>query len=277
MKKWLKIGFWIAFALAVIVVLSMAKSAQLESSLAEPEILIEINGENVFLTKDDLITRLKRKGLIYPGQSFEKLDLKAIEDYIEAMTEVKEAKVYANLGGTWNIDVKIRKPIARIFNKYGENFYLDELGHTMAPSYLYTARVVVVTGDISDRKNSISADEIINNDTLKSIRNLDDIYRISKYVCNNPFLNAQIGQIDLDKYGQFVLIPQVGGQKIIFGTARTDEEVADKFQKLMVFYKDGLPFEGWDKYDVINLKFKKQIVCTKKEKISNEGQQPQGN
>ncbi len=275
MKKWLKIGFWIAFALAVVVILSMTKSAQMESALTEPEILIEINGENVFLTEDDLKKRLKRKGLIYPGQSFEKLDLAAIENYIEEMTEVKEAKVYANLGGTWNIDVKIRKPIARIFNKYGENYYLDETGHTMAPSYLYTARVVVVTGNISDRKNSVSVDKIINNDTLKSIRNLDDIYRISKYVCNDPFLNAQIGQIDLDKYGQFVLIPQVGGQKIMFGTARNDAEVADKFNKLKVFYKEGLPFEGWDKYEVINLKYKKQIVCTKKEKISEENNQPQ--
>lgn len=275
MKKWLKIGFWIAFALAVVVVLGMAKNAQMRSVLAEPEILIEISGENVFLTKDDLMTRLKRKGLIYPGQDFEHLNLGAIEAYIETMTEVKEARVYANLGGTWNIDVKIRKPIARIFNKYGESFYLDETGHTMASSNLYTARVVVVTGDIPDRKNSETVGEIINNDSLKSIRNLDDIYRISKYVCNDPFLNAQIGQIDLDKYGQFVLIPQVGGQKIIFGTARTEDEVADKFQKLKVFYRDGLPFEGWDKYDVINLKYKRQIVCTKKEKISNEGQASQ--
>lgn len=275
MKKWLKIGFWIAFALGVVVILSLTKSAQLESSLAEPEILIEINGENVFLTKDDLYKRLKKKGLVYPGQRFEKLNLAAIEDYIESMTEVKDAKVYANLGGSWNIDVKIRKPIARIFNRYGESFYLDETGHTMSPSDLYTARVVVVTGNISDRKNSVSVDEIINNDTLKSIRNLDDIYRISKYVCNDPFLNAQIGQIDLDKYGQFILIPQVGGQKIIFGTARNDAEVADKFQKLKVFYKEGLPFEGWDKYEVINLKYRKQIVCTKKEKISETDQQPQ--
>ena len=272
MKKWLKIGFWITFTLAVLVILGFTKSAQMESKLAEPEILIEISGENVFLTSADLTKRLKRKGLYYPGQNIEQLDLAAIENYIETMTEVKEARVYANLGGTWNIDVKIRKPIARIFNKYGENYYLDELGYTMAPSDLYTARVVIVTGNIPDRKSSIPVNEIINNDTLKSIRNLDDIYRISKYVCNDPFLNAQIGQINLEKYGDFVLIPQVGGQKIIFGTARNDQEVADKFEKLKVFYKEGLPFEGWDKYDVINLKYKKQIVCTKKEKISEEVQ-----
>ena len=265
MKKWLKIGFWSAFALAVLVVLYLSKTAQMESELADPEIYIEVSGGNTFMTEEDLRSRLKQKGLIYPGQTFEKLNLSAIEDFIKAMTVVKEVKVYANLGERWNIDVKMRKPIARIFNVYGENFYLDETGHTMVPVKLYPARVVIFTGNIYDRKNSMAVPEIINNDTLKSIRNLDDIYRISAYVCNDPFLNAQIGQIHLEKNGDFVLIPQVGGQKIIFGAARNDEEVRDKFTKLKVFYKEGIPFEGWEKYDVINVKYRRQIVCKKKE------------
>jgi cell division protein FtsQ len=268
MKKWLKIAFWSAFTVLVFVMLSLTKSAQLESESKVPNIDIKIKGENVFLTKADLLTRLMRAGFVYPGQKIENLKIAEIEKYISQMTEVKEAKVYTNLGGTWNIEVNIRKPIARIFNRYGEDFYLDEDGNTMAPSYLYTARVVVVTGFVNDRKNSESVERIINNDTLISIRNLDDIYRISSYVCNDAFLNAQIGQINLEKNGDFVLVPQVGGQKIIFGTARTKEEVAEKFKKLIIFYKEGLPFEGWDKYEVINLKYSKQIVCRKKKIIS---------
>jgi cell division protein FtsQ len=269
MKKWLKITFWSAFTIAVFILLSMTKTAQMDTELEVPEILIKVNGENVFLTKEDLLTRLKRAGLIYPGQKMENLKIANIEKFIAEMTEVKEVKVYSNLGGTWNIDVHIRKPIARIFNSFGEDFYLDEVGSTMAPSYLYTARVVIVTGYINDRKNSESVEKIINNDTLISIRNLDDIYRISSYVCNDAFLSAQIGQINLEKNGDFVLVPQVGGQKIIFGSARTDEDVAEKFKKLTVFYKEGLPFEGWDKYEVINLKYNRQIVCKKKKIISD--------
>jgi cell division protein FtsQ len=265
MKKWLKILFWSTFILGVLVLMWMTKTAQSNAILKEPEILVEITGENAFLTEDDLKTRLIRKGLIYPGQKFENLHLAEIEAFIQGMTEVQEVKVYAKIGGKWNIDVKIRKPIARIFNASGENFYLDESGFTMAPSYLYTARVVVFTGYIPDHKNSENVEKIINNDTLISIRKLDDIYRISSYVCNDPFLSAQIGQINLEKNGDFVIVPQVGDQRIIFGTANTTKEVADKFKKLVIFYKEGLPYEGWEKYDVINLKFEKQIVCRKRE------------
>lgn len=264
MMKWLKIFFWVAFAIVVVVVLSMTKTTNNETISAKPAIYIKVDGENAFLTEQELYTRLVRKGLVYPNQKVENVKVGLIEEDIEKMSEVRTVKVYKSIGGPWNIDVELRKPIARIFNKYGETFYLDDLGYTMSTSYLYTARVVVVTGDISDQKDGSTVDKIINNAPLKTKKLLDDIYRISYYVCNNPFLSAQIGQIHREKNGDFILIPQVGGQKIIFGTAISDLEVEKKFKKLILFYQDGIAYEGWNKYSEINLKYEKQIVCKKK-------------
>jgi len=210
-----------------------------------------------------LYGRLKRKGFFVPGLAHEKLDVLGIENYIREMSEVKEVKVFTRLGENWTIDIVVRKPIARIFNKYGESFYLDEEGVVMRTSDLHTARVVVVTGYIPDKMNSISVPEIINNDSLKSIRKLDDVYRISNYVCKDPFLRSLVGQIHLKKNGDFVLIPLVGGQKIIFGSAHSEEEVKDKFEKLMIFYNEAIPYEGWNKFDEISLKYDRQIVGKK--------------
>ena len=33
---------------------------------------------------------------------------------------------------------------------------------------------------------------------------------------------------------------------------------------LQLFYEQAIPKVGWDKYEMINLKYKNQIVCTKK-------------
>lgn len=261
MKKWLKRGLWIAFAIAVIVLMQMTQSAQADTVLEEPDVLIHVNGENAFLTEDELKIRLKRNGFTFNGQSQKDLKVSAVEDYIRKMTEVKDVKVFTKLGSKWKIEVTVRKPIARIYNKYDETFYLDEDGFVMNSSSLHTARVVVVTGYIKDRISSVSVPEIINNDTLKSIRKLDDVYRISNYVCNDPLMQSLIGQIHLKKNGDFVLIPLVGGQKIIFGTAVTDDEVKEKFKKLKIFYEEGIPYEGWDKYEEISLKYDNQIVC----------------
>jgi cell division protein FtsQ len=265
MKKWLKISLWISFGILVFVLMSMVKNAQEEAVVDKPNIIIHVNGENAFLTESELYIRLKRKGLIYNGQIYSKLGVNKVEKYLLSMSEIKSAKVFTNIGSKWTIEVEIRKPIARIFNKFGESFYLDELGFTMVPSSLYTARVVVVTGDIPDRLNSESVEEIINNPLLKSNRKLDDLYRISHYVCSDQLLQALIGQIHRKPNGDFVLIPQVGGQKIIFGSAFTDQEVREKFRKLKVFYENAIPYEGWNKYDEISLKYDKQIVCKKKE------------
>lgn len=262
-KKWLKRTLWALFAVGMIVLLVMTQRAQKEVVVAKPEIIIHVDGENAFLTEDELYGRLKRKGFFSPGQAHEKLNVSAIEKYIREMSEVKDVKVFTRLGENWTIDIVVRKPIARIFNKYGESFYLDEDGFVMRTSDLHTARVVVVTGYIPDKLKSISVPEIINNDSLKSIRKLDDVYRISNYVCKDPFLRSLVGQVHLKKNGDFVLIPLVGGQKIIFGSAHTDEEVKEKFDKLMIFYKEAIPYEGWNKYDEISLKYDKQIVGKK--------------
>ena len=62
MKKWLKISLWILFGVSILILMSVVKKAQNESIIDKPNIIIHVNGENAFLTEDELYTRLKRKG-----------------------------------------------------------------------------------------------------------------------------------------------------------------------------------------------------------------------
>jgi cell division protein FtsQ len=73
-----------------------------------------------------------------------------------------------------------------------------------------------------------------------------------------------IGQVYREMNGDFVLIPIVGDQKIILGTAPTDAVVKDKFERLLDFYKEAMPYEGWNKYSEISVKYEGQIVCRKR-------------
>jgi len=264
MNKWWRIAGWSFLTVLVMVVLGFARNEQEKSLVQKPAVSISVVDENAFLTEEELLVRLKRKKMLFPGQRIEDLKTHEIEDYIRGMHEVESVDVYRRMGGHWSIRVQVRQPLSRIFNQHGESFYVDSKGATMDPSPNFTARVLVFSGAIPDRSDSLTVDDIINNDSLKSIRLLDDIYRISNYVCHDAFLRAQISQVHRTTGGDFVLIPQVGGHTIIFGSARTDEEVKEKMDKLKVFYKEGLPYEGWNKYETINLKFRNQIVCKKK-------------
>ena len=42
-------------------------------------------------------------------------------------------------------------------------------------------------------------------------------------------------------------------------------DLKNKLDNLFIFYRDALPAMGWDRYKKINLKYKNQIVCTKKQ------------
>jgi len=263
MKNWMKVTLGIVFGLSVIVLIYKIRTHLNTAILQEPNIHIKVEGESAFLTEKELLTRLKQANHLFVDQKVEELHPEELERFIEKMNEVKSVNVFSSFGGTWNIDLELRRPIARIFNNYGQTFYLDADGVVMEQTVGHTARVVVVSGDIPDRITSESVHDIINNDSLKSIRKLDDVYRISNYVCKDPLMNSLIGQIYRDNSGDFILIPIVGGQKIVFGTAKSTAEVEEKFKKLKIFYKEAIPYEGWNKYSEISLKYRKQIVCKK--------------
>ncbi len=261
MKTWLKISIWIIFVGGIIAALVYIELEEDKLVLNTPKINIDHNGKDPFLNEREVERRLQMEGLIFEGQRSEQLDIYKIEDYLRKVSQVKSVKVYKLIGADWCIDMILRDPIARIFNQAGETFYLDTDGNIMKTNDIHTAHTLVVTGHIKDRINGESVPEIINNDSLISIRKLDDIYRISDYVCKDPLFRSLIGQVYLEKNGDFLLVPLVGDQKIIFGSAYSEEEVSDKFEKLRIFYSEAIPFEGWGKYSEISLKYKDQIVC----------------
>ena len=270
MKNWGKIALWSGIGLLVLTLLILANSTQANRKISVPNIHVYAEDEHVFLTKTELSNLLLTRKLYDPASSNNVLNVSKIESFIANLSEVKHVSVYKELGGQWCIDVQLRRPIARIFNRHDESFYLDSEGEIVRSTHFHSARTVVVSGFIDDRITSMGVTEIINNDSLKSIRKLDDVYRISNYVCNDPLMRSLIGQIHLTKRGDFILIPIVGEQKIVFGSATTEQEVKQKFEKLQVFYKEAIPYEGWNKYEEINLKYDKQLVCRKRKGFTEE-------
>lgn len=261
MKPWLKNTIWVLSIITVIILMGFIDSTQDNRVVGLPEIDIELHEDMMFLSEDDVMERLSDKGLVSPEKKYSEVDLGAIESYLENMAEVKDVQVFAHLGGDCMIDMTLRRPVARIFNIDGSSCYLDEDGTLMPLSENYTAHVLAVTGNINETDYSKDVNRIINNDSLKTIEILDDLYRISSYVCSDEFLSAQFTQVHINTYNEFELIPRVGSQRILFGEA---EDIAGKFKKLELFYTEGISRAGWEQYDTINVMYKSQIVCSKK-------------
>ena len=72
---------------------------------------------------------------------------------------------------------------------------------------------------------------------------------------------AMIYQIDITPQRLFEMIPKIGNQLIVFGDAT---DVDAKLQKLKLFYKEVVVKAGWNKYSVINVQYKNQVVARRK-------------
>lgn len=264
MRKWLKIVFGILAFILMIVGIVYAQQMQRQATMNEPEIIIRIKDENSLISKEEVNEYLKINDLFHVGMTFEQIDFDKIERELKNMSQILDVKVYAQIGNDWKINILQKKPIVRIFNSKNKSYYIDEFGSIIKSDVYHSSKVLVANGNITDDKRVFGSNSIINSDSLKTISSLNQIYLISKYVCNNPFLSAQISQVYLREDGDFILVPQIGDQVIVFGTAHSESEIKRKFEKLSTFYKEGIAYEGWDKYKEINLKYSKQIVCKKK-------------
>lgn len=261
MKKWLRNSLFVTFLIAVLLIMSFAENRHESKVAGVPEVEISMHEDMMFLTEDDIIQRLKDKHLISEEKKYSELELEKIEQSLIEMPEIKTAEVYSFISGKWTIEVELRQPIARIFNVDGTSCYLDKDGTLMPLSLNYTAHVPTVDGNINETDFSKTVDYIINNDSLKTIEILDDLYEISNYVCSDEFLSAQITHIHINGYKEFELIPRVGDQRILFGKA---EHVPGKFKKLEYFYLEGISRAGWENYDTINIMYESQVVCSKR-------------
>jgi cell division protein FtsQ len=113
----------------------------------------------------------------------------------------------------------------------------------MPVSRHYVAHVPVATGYV--RKESATT----------------GLYKFALFLQDNEFWNSQIEQIYVHPGRDIELVPRVGEHRIMLGTL---DNFREKLDNLRLFYEHVIPKVGWEKYSIINLKFKNQIVCTKK-------------
>ncbi len=207
-----------------------------------------------FVNVEDIRLIIERRfGYNLEGVPLAGLDVERVERVLEEDPFIYESDVYVDAKNRIHIHIGQRDPLVRIIDKNGANYYLDRNGHKMPLSKHYAARVLVVTGNLPPYVEDFLE--------TKKENSLANVFRLAETLNQDDFLLAQIEQIYVNSKGDITLIPKVGNQKIILGPY---EDVGKKLKRLKTFYKEGIPYEGWQKYKTINLSFKDQIVCKKK-------------
>lgn len=246
---------------------SLAFVSNKEKNVVAQHVLVNVNNTevNTFIDEEDVKEFFKERNDSILNTALQNIDVNNLEKALNSHPAVENADIAVDVNGDVTIDVTQRTPLVRVMNITGESYYIDNRSKLMPLNDKYTARVIVATGFINEpyaTRYMVPVKNIMKNEKFAAISVLDDIYTISAYIAKDSVLSSLIHQINVTNDKELELYPSIGNHKIVFGDA---VDIEEKFNKLKLFYTEGLnKTDGWNKYSIINIKYKNQVVCTKK-------------
>lgn len=249
-------GFaWLTCLAGVVLLMGFIEDKKKTVTCSKIEILIP--GADNFIEIEEIGAILKQSKGELIGQSLENINLHDLEKSIAANPYIRFVKVYMEMDGTLFVEVKQREPVLRILNAGGQDYYVDTEGLKMPTSANFTANVLVATGHILEGFNG-RVDTLMT-DIAKGL------YQTAIYIKQDTLWDAQIEQLVMNEHQEIEMIPRVGNQRIILGTA---QDIDVKMNNLLAFYKQVMPKVGWNIYSAINLKYTNQVVGKKRDSVA---------
>ena len=181
-----------------------------------------IGDDNLYLTEGTVNKLLIQKYGSLKNVPKENIVLNTVEKAIEANEMVKSAQVYLTIEGD-------------------KKYYLDDEGKSMPLSMNHSARVPIITGNISGKS-------------------LEDVYVILGHINKDDFFRKTIIGIHIKGENEYQLRLRLNNFVVNLGGI---EDLDAKFNNFKAFYAKANKDETLEDYAVVSLEFNNQVVCTK--------------
>lgn len=262
MKTFYNILIWGVLLLGTFVLLSFIGRRHEKVYCENFQVYIDYSNGQYFLTEKDIKELVYESMDTLEGKYISDININDLEDLVESDDYVFEADAYSTVAGNVRVNVTQRAPIMRIIDRHGKSFYVDNKGRTMPLSKKFTSRVLIINGFIESSFANLADIDLSKpvSDSLPNSKMLHDAFRIGSFIQHNPFWSSMIEQVYVSANNEFELVPKLGKHVVVFGDL---EDMEEKFTQLKAFYKKGIGRVGWDKYRIVNLKYKNQIICKK--------------
>ena len=249
-KTKIKTISWSLLGLCCVVLLIAAMKAKDSKACSNIEINIKCTTKHMFIKQADVVDVLN-KNAVHAGETLDEINLRKTEEQLKSNPWIKDAELFFDNHQILHVKISEREPVARVFTKNGESFYIDSNGLRLPVNENATARVIVFTSFPSDKKILSKPDSLV----------LNDVKTITQYINADSFLNAQTAQINITSQRTYEITPVVGDQVIRIGNA---DNLDEKFTKLLAFYKQIFSKVGFERYSVIDVQYEGQVVAIRR-------------
>lgn len=240
MRKFLGLLKWVLLLGYFPVILAFVASSQRSMVCSEVRVAVRDSMEARFVSAENVRLELLKSFPDLLGAPLSSLNFEELEAHIGQHSAIRSVEVFNSGSGVVHVEVSQHAPILRVFAPEG-TFYLDVEGRRIPVSDHFSARVLVASGAIS--------------------KDLEPLLKLARMVEADEFLKAQMEQLYVRRNNDFVLVPRVGDHLILLGQP---EDLAHKLRNLRLLYTEGLNPREWNEYRTINLKYKNQILCSRR-------------
>lgn len=228
------------------VILSQQWAASATAPVTTPlKILVQDVDSTGFVTRHEVSEMVKDffavsgNGALVPS----KISLLGIERLLNGVDNIEYARCTRRADDRMWIEVIPMRPVARVFDG-NDSYYINRDGKRLTASLRYRCDVPFI--QLSPGYNG----------------SLLDIIPLIDYVNASKVRQELVTAYSIAPNGDMILVPPFRGHVINFGNPR--EDIANKFDRLLTMYRDVLPVKGWDFYDNLSVKFRGQVVATRR-------------
>ncbi len=180
-------------------------------------------------------------------------DLNSLERRLKASDKLQNANASILSDGTLLIEATPMEPVARVFEYGKPSYYINAGGKVISAELRYHLDVPVLVG------------------RFDSVYPAKRLLPLLDYISANPEISALVATVTQEADGNIILIPNIVGHVINFGDTSL---VQNKFDRLRVFYRQVAPVKGWDAYDTVAVRWRDQVVATRRNKAPVNVQLP---
>ena len=231
------------------------------SSEACRNIVIEVSSRGSssprFLTEQQVIGELSRRGLRLKGQKLDSIDLRRIERSLTELGIYDKVSAYV-APATRSVKIRLeeKNPYFLVIDDRGASYYVTEGRGIIKGSTHFASYLPLVTGTLSEQYAR------------------QEVYDLFCTLQADSYYRDYYGQLQVSPQHGIVMIPRVGTTELILGKGGN---WAEKLRKWRIFAASVLPRRGMNAFSYVKLDYEGQVVAAERypaleEELDEEGE-----
>lgn len=208
------------------------------------DIEVEGNAAMDSAVRRGVLHRLHKYPKPIVGKPLKSINTQKVEDFLAAMDNFESVQCMITSDNLLKVDVVPLVPVMRVFEP-GKSYYINKDGKRIESKAEFFTDAPVVMGNFSDSFHP------------------KDVIPLVRHIGKSPELRSLVSSVVARDNNNLLIVPRIYGHIINFGDTN---RLAEKTDALLLFYRKVIPYKGWMEYDTISVKFRGQIVASRRNK-----------